>query len=214
MWTKQVSGTTKRLYAIAYGNGLFVAAGNNGTILNSTNGTDWTINNTGITTSDYFASIVYGNHQFMAVGGNNVYTSKDGKIWTSQKIGVPQNINGVTYGNNQFLVVGDMKAILSLHSDSTTVAVQQRNKTSRTKQLTISNIHNVIVVTLSAEFNTVDKIKVDLFSVTGKRSFSVVGHASGRNLSIPVSGIPAGKYIICVSELGGKKRVLPYAKVE
>src|SRR5207249_602107 len=41
-WNSANSGTGKNLRGVAYGNGMFVAVGNDGTILNSLDGADWT----------------------------------------------------------------------------------------------------------------------------------------------------------------------------
>jgi hypothetical protein len=42
-WTQQTSGTRDDLNGVAYGNGLFVAVGDFGTILTSPDGVNWTV---------------------------------------------------------------------------------------------------------------------------------------------------------------------------
>jgi hypothetical protein len=59
------------LHAVTFGNGKFVAVGELGSIVTSTNGKDW-ISNTIITTiqSDCFYSVAYGNNRFVATTGS------------------------------------------------------------------------------------------------------------------------------------------------
>ena len=73
---------------VTYGNGKFVAVGNDGNITTSTNGVNWT---TPITVGSIFhdwTNICYGNGKFVVVGdrGYNdgyVTTSTDGENWTT-----------------------------------------------------------------------------------------------------------------------------------
>jgi len=79
-WTSRTSGTST-LNHVAYGNSLFSAVGNNGTIQSSSDGTSWTTNNTGVTT-DFFAS-TYGNSLWVIVGENGKIYTSDGESLTS-----------------------------------------------------------------------------------------------------------------------------------
>jgi hypothetical protein len=54
------------LNSVTYGNGQFVAVGNDGMILNSTDGTTWTRINSENMNSLF--SVTYGNKEFVAVG--------------------------------------------------------------------------------------------------------------------------------------------------
>ena len=58
------------------------------------------------TTSDFFG-ITYGNSLFVAVGGQAIYTSPDGIIWTSRSCPVRINLLKVYYANNRFVAVGN-----------------------------------------------------------------------------------------------------------
>jgi|GEM_PF-1434061 photosystem II stability/assembly factor-like uncharacterized protein len=103
-WTQQTSVTSNDLYAVyGYGAGLFVAVGQNGTILTSTSGTSssWTTQTSN--TSNSLRSITYGNSLYVAVGdAGTLLTSGDGGTWTVNTT-IPSlissaNLNGVTYG--------------------------------------------------------------------------------------------------------------------
>jgi hypothetical protein len=69
-WTVRTSGTGSWLNDVTYGNGLFVAVGNGGTILTSPDGVSWT-ERTSPTIGGLF-SVTYGNGTFVAVGDRGI----------------------------------------------------------------------------------------------------------------------------------------------
>jgi len=89
----------------------FVAVGNSGTILTSTDGTTWTSRTSG--TTQHLTDVTYGNSTYVAVGNSGtILTSTDGTTWTTAASGLTNNgstvrLSGVTYGNNTFVTVGD-----------------------------------------------------------------------------------------------------------
>lgn len=97
---------TNEWRSIAYGNGIYVAVGENGYVTTSTDGMNWTTpkqNGTSI-----WKSIAYGNGTFVAISSSyNVSSSSDGKTWTAeQAIGsaVRAIVGDVTYGNGKFVI--------------------------------------------------------------------------------------------------------------
>ena len=103
-WTSRVSGTTNTLYRISFGNNLYVAVGDLGTITTSPDGITWTGRTSGTTSLLY--DITYGNSLYVAVGTNGtILTSPDGIIWTLRTSGTTTAFYGVTYGNNQYVAV-------------------------------------------------------------------------------------------------------------
>jgi hypothetical protein len=52
-WSETTAGTTI-LYGISYGNGIFAAVGGGGTILISSDGTDWTNNSIAMTACTHY----------------------------------------------------------------------------------------------------------------------------------------------------------------
>ncbi len=100
------------LYGAAYGNGLFVAAGDAGTLVTSPDGVSWTMAEPDTLASLY--GITYGNNLFVAVGdGGTILTSGDGVTWTPVVSGAANTLYGITYGNNLFVAVGDGGTILT-----------------------------------------------------------------------------------------------------
>jgi len=92
--------------------GLFVAVGDNGTILTSPDGTTWTKRTSG--TSEYLRGVTSGNGLFVTVGFfGTILTSPDGITWTERTSGIFRNLYGVTSGNGLFVTVGESGTILT-----------------------------------------------------------------------------------------------------
>ena len=101
------------LYAVAYGNGYYVAVGTSGAVWRSRDGLNWTDYSPGAFSE--FRGIGFGEGVFVTVGWNGaIYTSTDGASWIQRDAGVfmPPNLNDVAYGNGSFVAVGDYSTIL------------------------------------------------------------------------------------------------------
>ena len=95
-------------YQITYGNGLFVVTGNQGKILTSPDGINWTIRQTPLT--GLIWKITYAEGLFIAAGSfstteNRLIYSYDGITW--KEAGAPSlsNWSGFAYGNGMLLSV-------------------------------------------------------------------------------------------------------------
>jgi PKD repeat protein len=90
---------------LTYGNGLFVAVGNNGTIQTSPDGGTWTPR-TG--TTGAFDDVLWSGSQFLAVGCNGALaTSPDGMTWTPRSA-FPSTLclRAVAWNGTQYVAVG------------------------------------------------------------------------------------------------------------
>ncbi|ADI84086.1 choice-of-anchor D domain-containing protein [Geobacter sulfurreducens] len=88
------------------GNGTYVAVGEFGTILTSTDSVNWTVRTFG---SVNLNSVAYGgNHTFVAVGsyGRILLSTDDGATWTVQSSGVTASLRGVAHSGTVFAAVG------------------------------------------------------------------------------------------------------------
>ncbi len=101
------------LHGVTYGNGMFVAVGNqvgDSLVVASTDGIVWTGNlrqASPLTLND----VAYGNGIFVAVGfGGMASVSADGLAWSEDHvIGKDlMGINGITYGRDRFVAVGNV----------------------------------------------------------------------------------------------------------
>ena len=68
------------LTSVAFGNGIFVAVGANGTIVTSNNGMDWTKVNAGVTGAS--GRVRFVNDRFFVWGFGPVMMSTNGSDWT------------------------------------------------------------------------------------------------------------------------------------
>ncbi len=111
--------TGNYLGAVTYGNGIFVAVGEGGTILTSPDGVTWTPRASEVTSHPWpydfspfqvrsqLQAVTYGNGTFVVVGENGtILTSQDGMTWTKEVSGITCTLYGVTHGNDMFVAVG------------------------------------------------------------------------------------------------------------
>lgn len=115
-WTERLTsftqGLSRRLNAIIYENGKFVAVGgqfNSGTvmgrILTSANGIDWTSCDTHVLSE--IIDITYGNGLYVALTSRGyILTSTDGTVWTESTANVSTDVRKITYGNSKFVILG------------------------------------------------------------------------------------------------------------
>jgi hypothetical protein len=94
------------LKGLAYGNGTFVAVGDDDFIMTSSNAAVWTSLSTGPGTT-FYEGVAFGNGTFVAVGNSGtIMTSPMGAVWTTQTSGTTEILRAVTFGNDLFVAVG------------------------------------------------------------------------------------------------------------
>lgn len=97
------------LHGIAYGNGLWVAVGEAGVIITSTNKVDWQIEHY---LGTHLFDVTFAAGKFVAVGGSWgspawALFSTNGHNWTAQQLGeYTPPLAAVTFGNGRFVAVG------------------------------------------------------------------------------------------------------------
>ena len=143
--TSRTSGTTVEFNELYYGNSTFVALGDNGTILSSTDGTTWTARTSGTTDSLY--SGTYGNSNFVAVGANGtLLTASDAtssSTWTSNytytqdatsTTSVNTHLYGIAYGNSIWVMVGQSGNIYNTSDGTISTSMVVTSRTSGTTE--------------------------------------------------------------------------------
>lgn len=127
-WSTAPSGVAADLRGVAYGNGVFVAVGADGTILRSTNGgqtwqdrTDPELAWTGL-----LLDVAYGNGVFLATGGAGVLISSDlGLSW--EPAGTLEDFSaGLAYGGTRWVAAGQGAIWASANNGGTWTSVYQR----------------------------------------------------------------------------------------
>ncbi len=110
-WTSRTNPVDNKLFAVTYGNGLFVAVSYDGTgnrVMTSPDGINWTTRTSAA--DNGWNGITYGNGLFVVIAfdtsGNQVMTSPDGITWTLRTTPTPARAwTGITYGNGTFVAV-------------------------------------------------------------------------------------------------------------
>lgn len=108
--------TNKHLLNVIYGNGLFVAGGQNGRLfISNDEGVSWEEVDSG--TEDFLYGAAYGNGVFVLTGNFNsppsrtIVTSSDGETWTPQAAEI--GLSDVAFGNGKFVAVGSSGSYLT-----------------------------------------------------------------------------------------------------
>jgi hypothetical protein len=100
------------LNGVTYGNGIFVAVGQLGTLMTSHDGLEWQISTSGV--DNNLSAVAFGNGMFAAIGNNGIILlSSDGVNWTSGISGTDNDLYDVTFGTGVFVVVGGDKILTS-----------------------------------------------------------------------------------------------------
>jgi hypothetical protein len=95
-----------------YSNGLYVAVGQEGTVVTSSDGINWTVQDSGQLNN--LLSVTYGSAGFLAVGPNGtVLTSPDGVNWTQQNPGTSASFESATFGNGYYLITGANAVVMT-----------------------------------------------------------------------------------------------------
>ena len=95
--------TNAQINGVAFGNGIYVTAGEDQTILSSLDALTWQME---VSASNYdLLDVVYGNNTYVAVG-RNLMTSTDGQTWDELVFDPSCYFRSVAYGNNIFVGVG------------------------------------------------------------------------------------------------------------
>lgn len=114
-WTYRDAGFGgNTIYAVAFGNGLWVAVGVNGTITTSSDGITWTARTANVSTFTLY-DVTYANGTWVAVGAGangsagGITTSIDGTTWTQRE--TPNSTNAtllatIAYGNGYWVAGG------------------------------------------------------------------------------------------------------------
>jgi hypothetical protein len=101
-WVRRNAANRMNLHQVAWGSGLFVAAGDSGTILISTNGVAWMAQRSG--TSASLTGVAYGNGLFVAGGeSGTILTSTNGVNWISGRLKSAVYVGKIFFRDGHFL---------------------------------------------------------------------------------------------------------------
>lgn len=123
VWNLMDAAEDEGLHAVAFGNDAYVAVGDTGLILHSTDGDVWTevplANLPLAAQSESFFGVTYGGpaNQFIAVGsGNTIILSADGLNWSAAS-SIPAmpvgNFLGITFSSGRYVIAAGSFGLLS-----------------------------------------------------------------------------------------------------
>lgn len=190
-WTTAASNTNNDLMAVTYGNGIFLAVGNNGTILTSADGSKWTQQTLPYSpislNTVMLNSVAFGNNMFVAVGDKTILTSVDGVNWTpinyvtyagNPAYYIQAWLTNVTYTNSTFIVLGKSGTIIT-SADGVNWTQQSVNSASQLNSVTSCN--NTLVAVGNSGTILQQEAPVPISSVK----------ASNGTLTVVLSSLPA-----------------------
>lgn len=113
------------ILAVVHGDGTWVGVGWAGTVITSTDGMNWTLQNSGINAGDRALDVTYGRGSFILSGAGLsgspdeerlVYRSRDAGVTWSPALNTPATafLNSIKFIENTYLVVGDLDNIWAL----------------------------------------------------------------------------------------------------
>jgi hypothetical protein len=107
-WTAQTSGTGNDLHSVSFVNGGFIAVGDLGTLLTSTDGVSWTTQ-TSNAGGNALRHVAFGAGIYVAVGdAGTIVSSTDATTWAAQtNLPSGESLRAITFGpDEQFIAVG------------------------------------------------------------------------------------------------------------
>lgn len=113
-WAVRNSGVTENLNDVIHTgkDGEYVAVGDNGILLTSTDGVSWTPSDGSFGVK--WNGVSYGDEKLVIVGDSGIImmTSGNGSNWEIPYSATTMNLNDVAYGNGTFVAVGDNGSVV------------------------------------------------------------------------------------------------------
>jgi len=169
-WNQATSGTSANLKSVAYDGIRFLALGDDGSVIRSTDSTGVTWESaTAIASPTVMNSMAVGVSRYVAVGnGGAIYlntSSGADAAWTEETSGTSNDLYKVSYVNNRFIAVGASGTIVT-SSDGVTWTTQASNLSD--------NLHGVVY---GASTTTTTAVGGGTRVITNPGSYIVVGDA-------------------------------------
>ena len=114
-WTEHILNITTAPFSytmdVAYGNGVYVRVGTEGSIYTSSNLNKWEKRNSGV--KEKLVGVSFGKGQFVVTGDKGtILTSKNGTNWTKQDSGTTNYLIRSKYANGMYIAIGYNGTIL------------------------------------------------------------------------------------------------------
>jgi sugar lactone lactonase YvrE len=109
-WVTQLPITRERLNGIAFGNGLFVAVGEDGAVFTSTDAQTWEAQELAGEAAPNLSGIAFDHGLFVAASSDangSIWTSPDGRNWTNRWVDYGASFLAVSAAGGRFVAVGN-----------------------------------------------------------------------------------------------------------
>lgn len=181
-----ILATANTLYGIAYAFGQYVAVGDAGTIVTSSNLLAWTLRSSG--TINRLEGIVAGNNMLVAVGAKGtILTSSDGVGWIVRSSGNTNDLKGVAYGTNTFVAVGGGGTTLT--SSNGVNWITRTFDYPRLEAITYANGYFVAVGTGGTIWRSIQGISWGNYTWPASSILNAVGFGNGRFIATGTDGL-------------------------
>lgn len=106
-WTARSSPTATRLNDVVWNGSRFVAVGDSGTLITSSDGLSWSSGRSG--TTNRLNAIIWDGSQFLAAGdGGTLIRSTDGLSWTALNAGTAGDLNALVWSGSSYVAGGQL----------------------------------------------------------------------------------------------------------
>lgn len=181
-----ILASTNSLQGIAYAFNQYVAVGENGIIVASTNLVAWFVRNSG--TTNRLDGIAFGNNMLVAVGAKGtVLTSSNGVDWVVRSSGNTNDLHGVAYGTNTFVAAGSGGTTMT--SSNGINWVTQSFDYPRLEAITYANGFFVAVGTGGTIWRSAQGIGWGNYTWPTSSSLNAVGFGNGKFFAAGADGL-------------------------
>jgi uncharacterized repeat protein (TIGR01451 family) len=181
-----VLASGENLYGITYGQGRFVAVGNKGVIVTSTNLVNWSQGTSG--TEQPLEAVAFGNNTFVAVGsGATILTSANGTSWVARNAGNTNHLKGVAFGGNLFVAAGHRGTIIT--SPDAINWTTRSYDYPRLESIVYANNHFIAVGTGGTIWTSFNGINWHDRSVPMTNTLLAAGFGNGRYIATGSGGL-------------------------
>ncbi|GKS09301.1 hypothetical protein YDYSY3_03010 [Paenibacillus chitinolyticus] len=110
-WNDVPNNAGRDLNQVAYGNGKWVAVGNVGVIMTSSDGLNWSKTTVALSSA---VGVTYAGNQWIVAGANGqIATSPDAVTWTVRSTGASARLSAVAYNGTVWVIAGYNGVLLS-----------------------------------------------------------------------------------------------------
>jgi hypothetical protein len=204
-WTEAKAVLNVVPWRIVFGNDQFIIIGDSGTVAVSKDAQNWTT--TRLSPELWgWRDIVYGDDKFLAVGCNGLsLSSSNAETWIKTVVDSSIQFTSIAYGNTTFVAVASNNSVWYLREKNS--AIQNKIYTSKhgKPQVKIVTSKTNISIDVLDNMSLHSPAKIALFTCTGRRVREYFSTPLNNTFTIPVNGVPAGKYYISFNHGNGEK---------